>query len=73
MHYYLYPLLQKEHQYVTLHVGTNDSINYTFDEIYKVLLLKCYIEKITLGVKVAVSQPVAWYDSNPLVDLTVHH
>ena len=65
MYHYLYPLLQKQPEYVILHVGTNDCADYTSDVVLeRLLLLKEHIELKVTGVKVIISEPMERFDDN---------
>jgi hypothetical protein len=65
MYHYLYPLLQKEPEYLILHVGTNDCTYHTSDTVLKDLLsLKKHVEVKIPGIKVILSLPVSRFDNN---------
>ena len=72
MYFYSYPLLRKQPDYVILHVGTNDCVGHTSDQVLRDLLaLRQNIETVISGVKVILSQPVSRYDGNALPSLRV--
>ena len=65
MYHYLYPLLQKEPEYLVLHVGTNDCTYHTSDTVLKDLLsLKRHFEVTIPGIKVILSLPISRFDNN---------
>ena len=56
MFYYLVPLLEKNPDYVILHVGTNDAIDHqSSDIISKIFTLKEFIQLKVLNCKVTIS------------------
>ena len=61
---YITPLLQKQPDYILLHLGSNDSINSTSDIIYNRLMnLKNYIQGILPNVVVMLSKPTMRIDN----------
>ena len=74
MYFYLYPLLQKEPDYLILHVGTNNCVYHSSGKVFDDLLaLKSHIEVKIPGIKVILSQPIARYDDNALACVRVQH
>ena len=64
MYDYITPLLRKEPAYIILHIGSNDAVNRSSDEIVKrVFRLKDHIESILPYVKVYLSSPIPRYDN----------
>ena len=64
MYYNLKPLLEKQPDYVILHVSTNDAISKTSDVILIDLLsLKIYIESTLPSCVVIISEPTIRYDN----------
>ena len=60
---YLIPLLKKNPKYVILHVGTNDTVNNSTEEILnKILQLKNYVEKALPESVVIISHPTIRID-----------
>ena len=63
MYDYLAPLLKKEPDYVILHVGTNDSVTKSSDNILNELLdLKAHIERILPKATIILSQLIVRID-----------
>ena len=63
MYSYLYPLLRKEPDHIILHVGTNDCVNHSADNVVTdILKLKRHIEDTMPGIKVIISTPVTRFD-----------
>lgn len=70
---YLLPLLKKKPAYIILHIGSNDSINKTADQIADEMKnLKRFIEATLPSVKIFVSCPVVRTD-NMRANLTLRH
>ena len=68
MYHYLYPLLQKEPEYLILHVGTNDCTYHTSDTVLRDLLsLKKHVEVKIPGIKVILSLPISRFDNNVIL------
>ena len=64
MYHYLYPLLQKEPDYLILHVGTNDCTHHTFEKVLNDLLaLQRHIEVKVPAIKVLFSLPISRFDN----------
>ena len=64
MYHYLYPLLQKEPDYLILHVGTNDCTHHTSEKVFNDLLaLKRHIEVKVPAIKVLFSLPISRFDN----------
>ena len=60
---YLIPLLKKNPKHVILHVGTNDAVNNSSEEILnKILQLKNYVEKALPESVVIISHPIIRID-----------
>ena len=71
MYDYLTPLLQKEPDYVILHVGTNDTATKSSDKILNELLdLKAHIERVLPTATIILSQPIIRTD-NVKANLTI--
>ena len=59
MFYYLVPLLEKNPDYVILHVGTNDAVDHqSSDIISKIFKLKEFIQLKVPNCKVIISTPI---------------
>ena len=64
MFYYLVPLLEKNPDYVILHVGTNDAVDHELsDTISKIFKLKEFIQLKVLSCKVKISTPKKRHDN----------
>ena len=65
MFYYLVPLLEEKPDYVILHVGTNDAIDYeTSDIVKKILQVKEFIKWRVPNFKVIISRPIKRHDND---------
>ena len=63
MYHYLIPLLEKKPDYLILHVGPNDVINYEGKEIVdKLLQLKSFIQEKLPTANVMLSKPIMRVD-----------
>ena len=63
MYHYLIPLLEKKPDYLILHVGPNDGINYEGKEIVdKLLQLKSFIQEKLPTANVMLSKPIMRVD-----------
>ena len=63
--HYLVPLLEKMSGYVTLHVGTNDTIDYEVNDIVKkILQVKRFIKLKVANCKVIISRPIKRHDND---------
>ena len=62
--YYLVPLLEKNPDYVILHVGTNDAVDHqSSDIISKIFKLKEFIQLKVPSGKVIISAPIKRHDN----------
>ena len=65
MFHYLVPLLEKMPDYVILHVGTNDAIDYEANDIVKKMLqVKEFIKLRVPNCKVIISKPIKRHDND---------
>ena len=65
MFYYLVPLPEKMPDYVILHVGTNDAIDYEANDIVKkILQVKEFIKLRVPNCKVIISKPIKRHDND---------
>ena len=65
MFHYLVPLLEKMPDYVILHVGTNDAIDYEASYIVKkILQVKKFIKLRLPNCKVIISRPIKRHDKD---------
>ena len=65
MFHYLVPLLEKMPDYVILHVGTNDAIDYEANDIVKkILQVKEFIKLRVPNCKVIISKPIKRHDND---------
>ena len=65
MFHYLVPLLEKMLDYVILHVGTNDAIDYKASDIVKkILQVKKFIKLTVPNCKVIISRPIKRHDND---------
>ena len=73
MYYYLKPLLNKQPNYIILHVSTNDAISKTFETILTELLqLKSHIELTLPSCNVIKSETITRSD-NAKANITIKH
>ena len=64
MFHYLVPLLEKMPDYVILHVGTNDAMDYEASDIVKkILQVKKFIKFRVPNCKVFISRPIKRHDN----------
>ena len=65
MFHYLVPLLEKMRDYVILHVGANDAIDYEASDIVKkILQVKEFIKLTVPNCKVIISRPIKRHDND---------
>ena len=65
MFHYLVPLLEKMPDYVILHVGTNDAIDYEASDIAKkILQVKEFVKLRVPNCKVIISRPIKRHDND---------
>ena len=65
MFHYLVPLLEKMPDYVILHVGTNDAIDYEASDIVKkILQVKEFVKLTVPNCKVIISRPIKRHDND---------
>ena len=65
MFHYLVPFLEKMPDYVILHVGTNDAIDYEASDIVKkILQVKEFIKLTVPNCKVIISRPIKRHDND---------
>ena len=65
MFHYLVPLLEKMPDYVILHVGTNDAMDYEASAIVKkILQVKEFIKLRVPNCKVIISRPIKRHDND---------
>ena len=65
MFHYLVPLLEKMPDYIILHVGTNDAIDYEASDIVKkILQVKEFFKLRVPNCKVIISRPIKRHDND---------